>query len=172
MPRADETRVVPFTAGQMYDLVADVRRYPEFIPWCAALRVRSEEIGADGRGELVADMVARFKGFEEKFRTRVTLDQAAHVIDVAYLDGPFSHLKNVWRFEPLGERASRVHFHIDFEFRSRLLKLVASAMFERALTKLSDAFEARAGVLYGDRPPHPSSRDTRAALATRDEGSG
>jgi coenzyme Q-binding protein COQ10 len=153
MPKADESRVVNFTPHQMYDLVADVRRYPEFIPWCAALRVRSEELDAAGRGALVADMVARFKGFEEQFRTRVTLDPAARVIDVDYLDGPFAHLKNVWRFEPMGERSARVHFHIDFEFRSRVLKLLASTMFERALTKLSDAFVTRAETLYGGLAP-------------------
>ncbi len=149
MPVADETRIVPFSAQAMFDLVADVRRYPEFLPWCAALRVRSDEETCEGRRLLVADMVARFKGFEERFTSRVTLDRPELAIDVAYVDGPFRRLENRWRFRPVGERNARVFFHIDFEFRSRVLQALAGTMFERALTKLSDAFEARAAEIYG-----------------------
>ena len=149
MPHAEDTRVVPYAPEQMFDLVADVRRYPEFLPWCKALRIRSEEVTDEGRGLLVADMVARYKGFEERFTSRVSLDRPSLAIDVAYVDGPFRHLANAWRFTGLGDRASRVGFTIDFEFRSRVLQLLANTMFERALMKLSDAFVRRADALYG-----------------------
>lgn len=149
MTHAEDTRVVPYDAVQMFDLVADVRRYPEFLPWCHALRVKSEDISADGRGLLIADMIARFKGFEERFTTRVSLDRPNLAVDVAYIEGPFKHLVNTWRFVPLSEGRSRVVFTIDFEFRSRILQLLARSMFERALVKLSDAFVKRADALYG-----------------------
>ncbi|MCC6920410.1 MAG: type II toxin-antitoxin system RatA family toxin [Alphaproteobacteria bacterium] len=149
MPHAEDTRAVPYSAGQMYDLVADVRRYPEFLPWCQALRVRSEDIDSSGAGLLVADMVARFKGFEERFTSRVSLRPAESAIDVAYVDGPFRHLTNTWRFQDIGQGRSRVAFTIDFEFRSRLLQLLANSMLERALMRLSQAFIDRADVLYG-----------------------
>lgn len=149
MPHAEDTRVVPYTPAQMFDLVGDVRRYPDFLPWCKALRVRSDEVTPEGQGLLVADMVARFKGFEERFTSRVTLDRPALAIDVAYVDGPFKRLTNAWRFAPVGETSCRVGFTIDFEFRSRVLQLLANTMFERALMKLSDAFVKRADALYG-----------------------
>lgn len=154
MPHAEETRVVPYDAALMYDLVADVRRYPEFLPWCQALRLRSEDVDEEGRGTLVADMVARFKGFEERFTSRVTLDRPNLAIDVAYIDGPFQRLTNTWRFATLGPRASRVAFTIDFEFRSRVLRLLANSMFERALMRLSQAFEDRAGAIQGAADAH------------------
>ena len=149
MTHAEDTRNVPHQAEQMFDLVADIKRYPEFLPWCHAIRVRSEEVSDAGKGLIVADMIARFKGFEERFTTRVSLDREALAIDVAYVDGPFRYLVNTWRFTLLADRRSRVHFTIDFEFRSRLLQLLARSMFERALVKLSDAFVKRADALYG-----------------------
>ncbi|NWH08654.1 MAG: type II toxin-antitoxin system RatA family toxin [Alphaproteobacteria bacterium] len=148
MPRHDERRVLPHTPEQMFDLVADVARYPEFLPWCAALRIKSREMLPDGRELLVADMVASFKGFEERFTSRVTLNRAALQIDVAYVDGPFHHLDNRWHFEPAGEGATRVHFVIDFAFKSRLLASVAGLVFGRVVTRMTDAFEARARRLY------------------------
>jgi coenzyme Q-binding protein COQ10 len=154
MPRAEDTRNVPYRPDQMYDLVADIRRYPEFLPWCKALRVRSEDLNSQGSGLLVADMVARFKGFEERFTSRVELNRPALTIDVSYVDGPFKHLNNAWRFQPLGETGCRVVFVIDFEFRSRLLQMLASTMFERALTKMSDAFAGRADTLYASSADH------------------
>ena len=154
MPRAEDTRNVPYRPAQMYDLVADIRRYPEFLPWCKALRVRTEDVDTEGRGLVVADMVARFKGFEERFTSRVALDRPALTIDVSYIDGPFKHLDNTWRFHPLGETGCRVVFDIDFEFRSRLLQMLARTMFERALTKMSDAFVNRADALYGASADH------------------
>ncbi len=162
MPQAHDTRIVPHGAAQMFDLVADIRRYPEFLPWCKALRVRAEETDEQGRGLITADMVARFKGFEERFTTRVTLDRPNLAIDVAYIDGPFKRLINAWRFTPL-ENGSRVQFDIDFEFRSRVLQLLAKTMMEKALLKLSDAFVLRADALYGatysatSSPPQPPS---------------
>lgn len=149
MPHAEDTRIVPYAPAQMFDLVADVRRYPDFIPWCKALRIRSEEIDEAGNGLLVADMVARFKGFEERFTSRVTLNRPGLAIDVAYVDGPFKRLTNAWRFTEAGQGRSRVGFTIDFEFRSRVLQLVANSMFEKALMKLSDAYVRRADEIYG-----------------------
>lgn len=149
MPHAHDTKLVPHTAAQMFDLVADIRRYPEFLPWCKALRVRSEETDELGRGLITADMVARFKGFEERFTTKVTLDRAALAIDVAYVDGPFKRLVNTWRFTSLDSGGAQVDFDIDFEFRSRVLQLLAKTMLEKALLKLSEAFVQRAAALYG-----------------------
>lgn len=149
MPHAEETRVVPHGAEAMFDLVADIRRYPEFLPWCKALRIKAEGVDEAGRGTMTADMIARFKGFEERFTSQVTLDRPNLVIDVAYVDGPFQRLSNAWRFTPLGEGTSRIAFTIDFEFRSRMLRLLANSMFEKALMRLSDAFETRADAIYG-----------------------
>lgn len=149
MPQAHDTRIVPYPATAMFDLVADIRRYPEFLPWCKALRVRDEEADEQGRAVLTADMIARFKGFEERFTSRATLDRAALAIDVAYIDGPFKRLVNAWRFTPLEDGGSRVQFDIDFEFRSRVLQLIARTMMEKALLKLSEAFAQRADALYG-----------------------
>jgi len=166
MPHAHDTKIVPHRAVQMFDLVADIRRYPEFLPWCKALRVRSEEEDKEGRGLAVADMVARFKGFEERFTSRVTLDRPNLAIDVAYIDGPFKHLTNAWRFTHIDETSSRVDFTIDFEFRSRVLQLLARSMLEKALLKLSGAFRRTRRCPYGaavtcsgesSRPERPST---------------
>lgn len=132
----------------MFGLVADIRRYPEFLPWCAASRVTSEETRA-GKPVLIAEMLASYRGFEERFVSEVTLDAPAHHIAVAYRDGPFAHLANTWRFEPLGPDICRVHFEIDFAFKSRVLATVAGLVFGRVVTRMADAFEARARALYG-----------------------
>jgi coenzyme Q-binding protein COQ10 len=160
MPQAHDTKIVPHSAAAMFDLVADIRRYPEFLPWCKALRVRSEETDEQGRDVITADMVARFKGFEERFTSRVTLDRQALAVDVAYIDGPFKKLVNAWRFTPLESGGSQVDFDIDFEFRSRVLQLLAKTMLEKALLKLSGAFVERANALYGTAATcsAPSSR--------------
>jgi coenzyme Q-binding protein COQ10 len=158
MPHAEDTRTVPYTPAQMFDLVADVRRYPEFLPWCKALRVRSDDVDTAGNGLLVADMVARFKGFEERFTSRVALDRANLAVDVAYIDGPFRHLRNTWRFTDAGQGRTRVAFTIDFEFRNRLLQLLANSMLERALMRLSQAFIERANALYGTTDGSAPSR--------------
>ena len=139
---------VGYSAGQMFSLVADVERYPEFLPWCVALRI--VERRADGDIEhLTCDMVVAYKVFREKFRSLVRLDRAARRIDVDYVDGPFRSLKNDWAFRDLAFGGSVVDFSIDFEFRSLLLQATAQTVFERAFLKMSEAFVERAHDVYG-----------------------
>lgn len=138
---------VPYTADQMYDLVADVRRYPEFLPHCAAIRIVRSNVDESG-GELVSDMIVAYSAFRETFRTHVTLDRASHRIETRYLDGPFRHLYNLWLFTDLPEGGSEVDFTIDFEFRNFLLQATAAAVFERAFVKMSEAFVERAQAIY------------------------
>lgn len=139
---------VPYSATQMYALVADVARYPEFLPWCVALRVidRSAERGLEF---LTCEMVVAYRVFRERFRSRVTLDPQSFRIEARYLDGPFRTLMNEWRFKDRDDGGSIVHFHIDFEFRSLILQATAQAVFERAFLKMSDAFVERARAVYG-----------------------
>jgi len=132
----------------MYDLVADVKRYPEFLPWCIALRVISTD-KANSLQWVIADMVVSYKVFREKFRSKVTLDPDSNVIDVEYIDGPFKNLKNKWRFNDLPDGGSQVFFEIDFEFRNLLLQKTAQTVFEKAFTRMSEAFVERAQRLYG-----------------------
>ena len=139
---------VPFTAQQMFDLVADVESYPEFLPYCVALRVVSDDVDEAGVGALCADMIVAFQVFREKFRSRATLDRPSLRIDVDYVDGPFRQLCNIWRFENLVEGGSMIDFEIEFEFRSLLMQSTANAVFERAFAKMSDAFVARAYDVY------------------------
>ena len=151
--RHTKTRA-PFTAAQMYDLVADVEKYPQFIPYCVGLRVVSAELNEMG-GALTADMLVAYKVFREKFRSRVELDRPQLKIDVEYIDGPFHHLTNHWAFIDLpsddqtGEPAGcEIDFEIDFEFRNFMMQAAAGAVFERAFEKMSDAFVARAYDVY------------------------
>ncbi len=150
MPAARETRIVPYAPVRMFELVGDIRRYPEFLPWCTALRVRSDEDAGEGIRLLTSDMIVRFKGFEEKFTSRARLDAPAMEVSTAFVDGPFEHLENRWHFLPHETGGTEVRFFIDFRFRSRILQKIASSMFEKALMKLSDAFVRRAHTLYGD----------------------
>lgn len=147
MPQHSETRTMPYSAEQMYALVADVAKYPEFLPWCAAARLRSETPMGD-KSVIEADLVISFKLFREKFGSRVTLDPKARQIDVEYLDGPFRYLNNHWRFTPL-DQGCEVDFHVDFEFRSVLLQGVIGLVFNEAMQRIVRAFEARAAELYG-----------------------
>lgn len=140
--------IVPYTAEEMLDLVADVERYPAFLPWCAALRVLSRETTPTGE-TVTAEMVVAYKVFRERFKSRARVDRAARRIDVDYLDGPFRSLRNVWRFEPSPEGGSAVDFEIEFEFRSRLLQATAQAVFDKAFLKMSEAFVDRAHDVYG-----------------------
>lgn len=140
---------VPYTAAQMFDLVADVDRYPEFLPWCIALRIVDRDVTA-GKGVLTADMVAAYKMFRERFRSRVMLDKEAGLIDVDYIDGPFRSLHNIWRFIDKPEGGSIVDFEIAFEFRNFLLQATAQAVFDKVFSRMSDAFIERAAVVYGD----------------------
>ncbi len=147
MPEFKTTRHVSHSADRMFDLVADVERYPEFLPLCEALTVRSSR-EKDGKTLLIADMTVGYKGIRESFTTQVLLNQAERKIDVSYVDGPFRFLDNRWRFEPEGEGACAVEFYINYEFKNRILGAMMGSMFERAFRKFSEAFEARADEIY------------------------
>ncbi|RMH46991.1 MAG: type II toxin-antitoxin system RatA family toxin [Alphaproteobacteria bacterium] len=149
MPTHAEKRRLPYTAEQMYALVADVARYPEFLPWCSATRIRSRRPLADGREVMEADMVVSFKVFRERFGSRVTLSPDSHRIDVEYLDGPFRYLDNHWQFTDMPDGGSEVEFFVDFEFRSALLQSIIGVVFNEAMQRIVRAFEARAAQLYG-----------------------
>ncbi|MCB1490859.1 MAG: type II toxin-antitoxin system RatA family toxin [Rhodobiaceae bacterium] len=149
MKRYRTTRRVRQNADDMFALVADVERYPEFVPLCAAMSVLSREPLENGGEEITARMTAAYKAVSETFTSRVVTDPDANVITVEYLDGPFQHLENRWSFKPLGERRCEVDFFIAYQFRSRALELLMGAMFDRAFRKFAEAFEARANALYG-----------------------
>ena len=146
MPTHSETRRLPYTAQQMYDLVADVARYPEFLPWTAAARIRSVTEEGD-KAVMLADLVISFKVFRERFGSRVTLYPEARKIDTEYLDGPFKYMISNWAFAD-AETGSDVHFHVDFEFRNRLLQTTATLFFNDAMQRVVRAFERRAADLY------------------------
>jgi coenzyme Q-binding protein COQ10 len=149
MPQFRTTRRVRHSAEKMFDLVADVERYPQFVPLCQALRVRRRTAGEDGRETLVADMTVAYRLIHEAFTSRVTLDRPNLKIAVAYLNGPFSHLDNRWTFKPTSETSCEVEFFIDYEFKSRILGVLMGAMFDAAFRRFADAFERRADVVYG-----------------------
>jgi coenzyme Q-binding protein COQ10 len=134
---------VPYTDEQMFALVADVERYPEFLPWIAAARIRSREENA-----FTADVIAAFGTLREKFTSRVTLDRETKTIIAEYIDGPFHHLKNRWHFAPR-EGGCEVDFDIDFALKSKLLENLIGGLFTRAVQKMTTAFDARAHALYG-----------------------
>lgn len=143
MPTHAEKRVVPYGPEQMFDLVADVDRYPEFLPWCTGARVRKRE------GDLiVADLVIGFRMFRERFTSRVRLNRPERRIDVTYQEGPFRYLNNHWVFEDHPEGCA-IDFYIDFEFRSRILQKMIQTLFHEAVRRMVTAFEARARALYG-----------------------
>ena len=133
----------------MFDLVADVERYPEFVPLCEALKIKSRTTNADGVEVVVADMTVSFKLVRERFTSRVTLDRPNLTIRVEYLHGPFSQLENRWTFEPQGEAACMVGFFIAYEFKSRMLATLMGAMFAAAFQRFAAAFERRADEIYG-----------------------
>lgn len=133
----------------MFDLVADVEHYPQFVPLCKSLKVRRRIEGPEGVQIVVADMTVSFKLVEERFTSRVTLDRANLQILVEYLEGPFRRLENRWEFHPVQEKLCDVKFFISYEFRSRALGLLMGAMFDTAFRRFSDAFEKRADVVYG-----------------------
>ena len=135
----------------MFDLVADVERYPEFVPLCHALKIRQRLPKADGTEIVVADMTVSFKLVKETFTSEVTLDRSNLKITVRYLRGPFSNLENRWTFEPKGEEASDVSFFIAYEFKNRMLALLMGSMFDAAFARFSAAFEKRADTVYGKR---------------------
>ena len=149
MPTHSETRNLPYSAQQMYDLVADVESYPKFLPWNAAARIRSRK-PVDGGGEVMeADLVISFKVFRERFGSRVTLWPEAKKIDTEYLDGPFRYMRSNWAFADRPEGGCEVRFFVDFEFRNAILQGIIGLVFNEAMQRIVRAFEARAKELYG-----------------------
>jgi coenzyme Q-binding protein COQ10 len=144
MPKHSETRRLPYTPEQMFDLVADVGRYGEFLPWVSAVRVRS-----NSETEMVADLIVGFKGLRETFTSRVSKQRPDH-IRVDYLEGPLKYLNNDWKFRPDGEGGVLIDFCVDFQFKSRVFEMLAGQVFDRALRMMINAFEERAAKLYGD----------------------
>src|SRR4051794_10586652 len=147
MPRHTETRNLPYTPEQLFDLVADVARYQEFLPWVAATRIRS-----NSETMMVADLVVGFGALKETFASRVTKERPTR-IHVEYIDGPLKYLHNSWKFRPDGKGGSDVDFCVDFAFKSRIFESIAGQMFDRALRRMIQAFEDRAHQLYGASPP-------------------
>ena len=148
MPQYSTKRRVRHATTEMFDLVADVERYPEFVPLCRALKVRQCKSEPDGVEVLVADMTVAYKLISETFTSRITLDRPNLQIAVEYLDGPFSRLENRWTFSPAGERSCDVEFFISYEFRSRMLAVLMGSMFDLAFRRFAAAFEQRADVVY------------------------
>jgi coenzyme Q-binding protein COQ10 len=148
MPSFSTEKLVPYTPGQMFALVADIERYPEFLPLCEGLTVRSRETRGD-QTLLVADMSVGHRRIRERFTSRVTLRPSDHQIDVSYVDGPFRHMHNTWTFrEGAAGQTCRVQFHIDYEFKSMMLGLLMGALFDTAFRKFTAAFEERARQIY------------------------
>jgi coenzyme Q-binding protein COQ10 len=148
MPQFSTKRRVRHTATQMFDLVADVEKYPQFVPLCSALTIKSRT-EKDGMTVIVADMTVAYKIIHETFTSRVMLDRANRKILVEYLSGPFKRMQNRWSF--LGEDACDVEFFIDYEFRSRTLAMLMGTMFDAAFRRFATAFEHRADEIYGGR---------------------
>ena len=157
MPRHSETRNLPYSPEQLFDLVADVRRYQEFLPWVAATRVRS-----DSETEMIADLVVGFRAIKETFTSRVMKHRPSE-IRIDYIEGPLKYLHNNWKFRPDGKGGTDVDFCVDFAFRNRLFEALAGQMFDRALRRMIGAFETRAHELYGDPAPGSSSSSAQSA---------
>jgi coenzyme Q-binding protein COQ10 len=149
MPTFSTNRRVRHSASEMFDLVADVEHYPEFVPMCRALKVRQRNQGEEDIEVIVADMTVSFKLIRETFRSRVTLDRPKLRILVEYLQGPFSRMQNRWSFVPAGDDACDVEFYIDYEFKSRMLGVLMGSMFDMAFRRFASAFEQRADKVYG-----------------------
>ena len=155
MPGHREKRFLPYTADQMFDLVADVGRYAEFLPWVTAVRVRS-----DSPAEMVADLIVGFRSLRERFTSRVTKDRA-RLISVDYIDGPLKFLRNEWRFSS-APGGCTIDFAVEFAFKNRVFEAIAGQMFDAALRKMISAFETRADVLYSS-PSGISSSSAHSA---------
>jgi len=149
MPQFASKRRVRHSASQMFDLVADVERYPDFVPLCKALKIRQRTAKSDGTEVIIADMTVSFKLMREAFTSRVTLDRKNLKIMVEYLQGPFSNLENRWTFEAKGDTECDVGFFIAYEFKSRMLALLMGTMFDAAFQRFAAAFEKRADQIYG-----------------------
>ncbi|ATG43317.1 MULTISPECIES: type II toxin-antitoxin system RatA family toxin [Phaeobacter] len=148
MPTHSETRPMPYTAQQMYDLVADVGDYPKFLPWCSAARIRSRTPLGDAE-VMEADLVISFKVFRERFGSRVTLFAEEKKIDTEYLDGPFRYMKSNWAFADRADGGCDVSFYVDFEFKNAVLQGIIGVVFNEAMQRIVRAFERRAAELYG-----------------------
>ena len=157
MPTHAEQRLLPYTPEQLFDLVADVERYPEFLPWCLAARIRERSANT-----ITADLLIGFRMVRERFTSRVVLDRPGR-IDVSYAEGPFRYLSNHWNFIPQPGGKCLIDFEVDFEFRSRMLQKLIEVLFNEAVKRMVGAFEARARQLYG--PPG-------AAAAAKPAGQG
>ncbi|MDA0229883.1 MAG: type II toxin-antitoxin system RatA family toxin [Proteobacteria bacterium] len=154
MPKHEEQRVLRHSPQQMFEIVADVERYPEFLPWCLGTRVTKRE-----GDSLDADMLIGFGMFRERFGSHVELDRASREINVRYTHGPFRYLVNRWRFLPHAE-GCEIDFSVDFEFRSRLLQKVMGTLFTEAVHRMVRAFDARAGEIYGPASDVPQAEPT------------
>jgi coenzyme Q-binding protein COQ10 len=152
MPQFSTTRRARHSAADMFDLVADVERYPQFVPMCQLLIVRRRTTDAEGRDIVVADMTVAYKFIRETFTSRVTLDRDKLEILVEYLEGPFRRMDNRWSFKPGGEHACEVEFFITYEFRSRTLGLLMGGICDAAFRRFATAFERRADQVYGAQP--------------------
>jgi coenzyme Q-binding protein COQ10 len=149
MPTFETVRHVNHSPERMFDLVADVEKYPEFVPLCERLVVRQRRVDEEGRTVLIADLTAGYGPVRETFTSMVTLDRAALAIKVEYIDGPFRYLDNRWTFKPREDGGADILFWISYEFRSRMLGALMGSMFDRAFRKFSEAFELRADAIYG-----------------------
>ena len=150
MPKHQETRHLPYSATEMYNLVADVESYPKFLPWNSAARIRSRK-PVEGGEVIEADLVISFKVFREKFGSRVTLLGEEKRILTEYLDGPFRYMKSTWSFKDRADGGCDVEFFVDFEFRNAILQGVIGLVFNEAMQRIVRAFERRAVELYGAR---------------------
>ena len=149
MPKFSSKRRVYHSASEMFDLVADVERYPEFVPLCSSMKISKRTPGPDGTEIVICEMTVSFKLVRETFTTRVTLDRANLKILVEYLKGPFSNLENRWTFEPKSDTACDVGFYLAYEFKSRMLAILMGTMFDTAFQRFASAFEKRADAVYG-----------------------
>jgi coenzyme Q-binding protein COQ10 len=150
MPRHTETRHLPYSPEQMFDLVSDVKHYADFLPWVAATRIRS-----DSEHEMIADLVVGFKSLKETFTSRAIKDRPRG-IKIDYVEGPLKYLHNNWTFEPDGKGGTNIGFCVDFAFKSRIFETLAGQMFDRALRRMIGAFETRAHELYGPAAAAPA----------------
>lgn len=157
MPRHTETRSLPYTPEQLFDLVADVGRYQEFLPWVAATRIRS-----DSETEMLADLVVGFRALKETFTSRVH-KRRPQEIEIDYVEGPLKYLHNSWKFQPDGKGGTTIDFCVDFAFRNRIFQALAGQMFDAALRRMIGAFETRAHALYGGALPGSSSSSAQSA---------
>ena len=148
MPTHSERRYLPYSPTQLFDIVATVDRYPEFLPWCSAARVTERE-----GDTFFADLVISFKVWREKFASKVVLDRTDRIIHVSYVNGPFKYMNNSWKFCDGPDNGCIIDFHVEFEFKSRILQQLIGLLFDEAVRRMVGAFEARARKLHGDRGP-------------------